>query len=125
MSSEFPTFLAAFLGTAALLALGAYSGLLPKAWTAAGDAAGGDGAAAGPWAVLAAAERARANTSGWAQAALLGFFFYVVAVNPLDEARYYLLGFCNPLLYGLPLVLHLALKPSTAAKATAAKATEI
>jgi len=63
-----------------------------------------------PWAkVLREARKEHDATSSLALALLLGFFCYVLVLNPLDEVQYYVLGFCNPLLYGLPLALHYAL----------------
>lgn len=81
----------------------------------AGSAAhGADGAAA--WGgVLRAAARQHEVTSTAAFALLVLFFGWVLAVNPLDEAQYYLLGFCNPLLYGLPFAVHYALCPHAGA----------
>jgi hypothetical protein len=67
---------------------------------------------AGGWArVLRNASKQHDATSTAALSLMVLFFGWVLAVNPLDEAQYYVLGFCNPLLYGLPFAIHYALSP--------------
>jgi hypothetical protein len=83
-----------------------------SAASAANDGTSGAAAWGG---VLRGAAQSHGATSTAALALLVLFFGWVLAVNPLDEAQYYMLGFCNPLLYGLPFAIHYALSPHAGA----------
>ena len=100
------------------------SGDVPTSEGSSGDASNPDNASGGVsspqsngdgvggWAsVLRSASKQHDVTSTAALALMVLFFGWVLAVNPLDEVQYYVLGFCNPLLYGLPFAIHYALSP--------------
>jgi hypothetical protein len=131
VSGEFGTFLLAFLGTVTLLAVSFRLGLLdrfpvlrallPSVLGGGGTPSGGGGTpsggggtpsgggGAGP--ILAAAARDQEAAQYVAVASLVAFFAYVGWTEALDEARFTVLGLCNPLLYGLPFALHFVMLP--------------